>query len=178
MSEPRVLIGDLSELAANGVRVDAVVNAANSGLRAGGGVCGAIFSAAGPERLAAACAAIGGCPTGSAVWTPAFDLERQGVSWIIHAVGPLWDPRDPEAADALLAATYRAVVRVAVELGASSIAIPAISTGIYGFPAARAAAVAVAALRAAPAAPDTIYLVAFDQGSAALLQAALDAELT
>ena len=65
-----------------------------------------------------------------------------------------------------------------MELGTSSIAIPAISTGIYGFPAARAAAVAVAALRAAPAAPDTIYLVAFDQGSAALLQAALDAELT
>ena len=114
--------------------VDAVVNAANTSLRRGGGVCGAIFRAAGPE-LDRACAEIGSCATGDAVATPGFDLPAR---WVIHAVGPVW--RGGAAGEpAQLASCYRRVLEVADELGARSVAIPAISTGIYGYPAEPAA---------------------------------------
>jgi O-acetyl-ADP-ribose deacetylase (regulator of RNase III) len=118
--------------------VDAVVNAANSGLRGGGGVDGAIHRAAGPE-LIAACRAIGGCPTGEVRVTPGFRLKAKHV---IHAVGPVWQgghSGEPE----LLASAYREALRAAAELGASSIAFPAISTGIYGYPFDAATSIAV-----------------------------------
>ena len=125
-------------------RTDVVVNAANARLAAGGGVCGAIFAAAGPG-LAEACAELGGCATGDAKATPGFALPAR---WIVHAVGPVWqggDAGEPEA----LASTYTRSLEVADELGAASIAFPAISTGIYGYPLPLAASVAVASTAAA-----------------------------
>lgn len=143
--------------------VDAIVNAANRELRRGSGVCGAIFAAAGPA-LDDACAAVGGCATGDAVATPGFDLPAR---WVIHAVGPVWHGGTDGEPDQL-ASCYRRVVEVAAEVGARSVAIPAISTGIYGFPADRAAELAVATLRASVTPDlDEVVLVAFDDGTAA-----------
>jgi O-acetyl-ADP-ribose deacetylase (regulator of RNase III) len=125
--------------------VDAVVTAANAGLRGGGGVDGAIHRAAGPELLRA-CRAIGGCPTGSAVITRAFALEAWGVEHVVHAVGPVWsDGQSGE--DAALAGAYRASLLVAEQREARAIAFPSISTGIYGFPIERAAAIALGTVR-------------------------------
>jgi O-acetyl-ADP-ribose deacetylase (regulator of RNase III) len=140
-------------------RVDAIVNAANTALRRGGGVCGAIFAAAGPE-LDAACAAIGGCATGDAVVTPGFRLPAR---WIVHTVGPVWHGGDEDEA-ALLASCYRRSLEVARDAGARSIAFPAISTGIFGYPRRAAAEVAVASTRAAAADVDLdlVRFIAFD----------------
>jgi O-acetyl-ADP-ribose deacetylase (regulator of RNase III) len=124
--------------------VDAIVNAANDALAPGGGVCGAIHQAAGPE-LAAACATIGGCPTGEARLTPGFRLPAR---WVIHAVGPVWRGGHAGEAD-LLASAYRSSLRLAEERGLRSIAFPAISTGIYGYPLREATEVAVRTVRAA-----------------------------
>jgi len=138
--------------------VDAIVNAANSGLARGGGVCGAIFSAAGPE-LDGACAELGGCPTGDAKATAGFRLPAR---WIIHAVGPVWhggDSGEPE----LLASAYRRSLAVADEIGARSVAFPAISTGIYGYPLDAATAVAVRSCRDAEAIVEVIRFVCFDE---------------
>jgi O-acetyl-ADP-ribose deacetylase (regulator of RNase III) len=140
-------------------RVDAIVNAANGALRRGGGVCGAIFAAAGPD-LDAACAAIGGCATGDAVVTPGFLLPAR---WIVHTVGPVWHGDGDEPA--LLASCYRRSIEVARTVGATSIAFPAISTGIFGYPQRAAAETAVETVRAAgPEHPalDVVRLVAFD----------------
>ena len=141
-------------------RVDAIVNAANSALRRGAGVCGAIFAAAGPE-LDAACAELGGCETGDAVVTPGFALPAR---WIVHTVGPVWhggDQREPE----LLASCYRRSMEVARDAGASSIAFPAISTGIFGYPPDAAAEIAVATVREHGDALELVRLVAFDQAT-------------
>ena len=142
--------------------VDAIVNAANQGLAGGGGVDGAIHRAAGRAELRAACARIGGCPTGEAVATPGFQLA---ASWIIHAVGPRWRGGGHGEA-AQLASCYRRCLVVASGLGARSIAFPAISTGIYGYPADEAAAIAVDTVRATlastPLGIDLVRLVAFD----------------
>ena len=108
---------------------DAIVNAANESLAPGGGVCGAIHRAAGPE-LARACAAIGHCPTGEARITPGFRLP---AGYVIHAVGPVWRGGGEGEAE-LLASAYRSALRLAEEHGLRSIAFPAISTGIYGYP--------------------------------------------
>jgi O-acetyl-ADP-ribose deacetylase (regulator of RNase III) len=137
--------------------VDAIVNAANTGLRRGGGVCGAIFAAAGPE-LDDACAAIGHCTTGDAVITPGFQLPAR---WIVHAVGPVWHGGDRDE-PALLASCYRRSLEVAADAGAHSIAFPAISTGIFGYPAGPAAEIAVATVRTTDTAIEIVRLVAFD----------------
>jgi len=148
--------------------VDAIVNAANSGLARGGGVCGAIFSAAGPE-LDGACAELGGCPTGDAKATPGFHLSAR---WIIHAVGPVWqggERGEPE----LLASAYRRSLAVADEIGARSVAFPAISTGIYGYPLDAATELAVRTCRDAETSLDLIRFVAFDDRTLAAYQLAL-----
>ncbi len=129
--------GDLTETPA-----DALVNAANERLAPGGGVCGAIFEAAGPAELDAACRAVAPCPTGSAVATPAFRLP---VGHVIHAVGPRWqDGRHGERE--LLASAYRSALAVASSLGDRSVAFPLISAGIYGMPRETALEVATEAI--------------------------------
>lgn len=112
-----------------GLDVDAIVNAANEQLAPGSGVCGAIHRAAGP-RLADACAAVGPCPTGQARLTPGFDLRARHV---VHAVGPVWRG-GRSAEDALLRSAYRSALELAERAGLRSIAFPAISTGIFGYP--------------------------------------------
>lgn len=120
------------------VSADAIVNAANTRLQAGGGVCGALFAASGAADMQAACDAIGGCPTGSAVSTPAFAL---GATWVIHAVGPIWRGGLSGEREALRSC-YRSVFAEAERLGARSVAYPLISAGIYGFPVGEALAIA------------------------------------
>jgi O-acetyl-ADP-ribose deacetylase (regulator of RNase III) len=127
-----VLRADITTL-----EVDAIVNAANEALAPGGGVCGAIHRAAGPA-LAEACRKRAPCPTGEARVTPGFGLKAR---WVVHAVGPVWRGGG-EGEEALLAACYRHALAAADEAGARSVAFPAISTGIYGFPVERAAPIA------------------------------------
>jgi O-acetyl-ADP-ribose deacetylase len=137
--------------------VDAVVNAANQHLIRGGGVDGAIHRAAGSD-LQPALHQLGGCATGDAKATPGFKLPAR---WIIHAVGPRYrDGRHGEPE--LLASCYRRSLEVADELGAKSVAFPAISTGIYGYPARDAAHIAVDTLRSTPTDVALTRLVAFD----------------
>ena len=156
--------GDITRLA-----VDAVVNAANAALAGGGGVDGAIHAAAGAGRLHEACAALGGCEPGDAKATPGFALPAR---WIIHTVGPVWRGGD-RGEDDILASCYRRSVEVATGLGAASLAFPAISTGIYGFPADRAAALAVRTLRSLGDGPGRIILVAYDDRTRRLYEEAL-----
>jgi O-acetyl-ADP-ribose deacetylase (regulator of RNase III) len=144
------------------VAVDAIVNAANERLARGGGVCGAIFAAAGPE-LDEACAALGGCATGDAKVTPGFRLPAR---WIVHAVGPVWRG-GTHGEPALLASAYRRSLEVAAAVSARSIAFPAISTGVFGYPARAAAEIAVRTVRAHAGALDVV-LVAFDDATRAL----------
>lgn len=161
-----VEVGDITKLA-----VTAVVNAANERLAPGGGVCGAIFRAAGPG-LKAECAARGGCPTGEARLTGAYGLPAE---WIIHAVGPVWQGGGAGEAE-LLAGCYRNALAIAAERKMEAVAFPAISTGIFGYPADEAAKVAVAACREHAKGqefPGRIVLVAFDEVQARPLKAAL-----
>ena len=136
--------------------IDAIVNAANTALAPGGGVCAAIHRAAGSE-LADACARVSPCPTGEARLTPGFLLPAR---FVIHAVGPVW--RGGRAGEpALLASAYRESLRIAREQGLASIAFPAISTGIYGYPLAEATGVAVATVRAEADNPGSLRHVVF-----------------
>jgi O-acetyl-ADP-ribose deacetylase (regulator of RNase III) len=142
-------------------RVDAVVNAANRHLRGGGGVDGAIHRAAGADRLQAACRAIGECPPGQAVVTEGFALAAR---YIIHTVGPVWrGGREGEAE--ILAACYRNALAVADEVGAGSVAFPAIATGVYGYPADEAAVVAVTTVGAADTTVCLVRFIAFDEAT-------------
>jgi O-acetyl-ADP-ribose deacetylase (regulator of RNase III) len=140
--------------------VDAIVNAANSALAGGGGVDGAIHRAGGPTLMSELRERYQGCPTGSAVVTGAGDLPAR---WVIHTVGPVWHGGGKGEAD-LLASCYRRSIEVADGLGVRSIAFPAISTGVFGYPARAAAGVAVRTLRELrPTTVDDCVLVAFDE---------------
>lgn len=159
--------GDLTCLA-----VDALVNAANPSLLGGGGVDGAVHRAAGPGMLAA-CRRLGGCPTGEARLTPGFRLPAR---YVIHTVGPVWQGGDRGEAE-LLAACYRNSLALAERHGLESIAFPAISCGIYGYPPEQAAAIAVAELRRPRPAGSSLrqaLLVAFSADMAALYRRLLD----
>lgn len=164
----QVLGGDITRLA-----VDAIVNAANASLLGGGGVDGAIHRAAGPELLAY-CRTLGGCPTGEAKITPGFRLPSKHV---IHTVGPVW--RDGSQGEAQqLGLCYRNCFLLARKHGLRSIAFPAISCGVYGYPRDAAARIAVAECRMALRDnPDLeqVLLVAFDESMAKVLRQALAA---
>jgi O-acetyl-ADP-ribose deacetylase (regulator of RNase III) len=148
------------------LKVDAIVNAGNPELAPGGGVCGAIHRAAGPE-LAAACAKLRPCPTGQARLTPGFRLPAR---FVVHAVGPVWKgghSNEPE----LLASAYRAVMAIAGQENLRRLAFPAISTGIYGFPLELATKIAVAAVRDKAAGETSVAEVIFACFSPEALQA-------
>jgi O-acetyl-ADP-ribose deacetylase len=136
--------------------VDAIVNAANSSLAPGGGVCGAIHRAAGPE-LALACARVAPCPTGDARITPGFQLPAK---FVIHAVGPVWHGGHSGEAEQL-ASAYSRSLELAREHGLTSIAFPAISTGIFGYPLRAATHIAVTTVRAVVRDHDSITRVVF-----------------
>jgi O-acetyl-ADP-ribose deacetylase (regulator of RNase III) len=147
-----VALGDITA-----EQVDAVVNAANTSLLGGGGVDGAIHRAAGPELLDA-CRALSGCAFGDAKATPGFGLPAR---FVIHTVGPIW--RGGDAGEArLLQSCYRRSLEVADELGAGSVAFPAISAGAYGYPVAEAAQIAVETVRSTISGVELVRFVCFD----------------
>ncbi len=167
MATLRVVTGDITKRT-----VDAVVNAANSSLLGGGGVDGAIHRAAGPE-LVEACRELHGCATGDAKATPGFRLPAK---WVFHAVGPVWNGGgrgEPEK----LASCYRRALELAREHGAKSVAFPAISTGIYGYPKEPAAEIAVRTCRemADGCGVELVEFVCFDQKTAEIYERVLQA---
>ncbi len=150
---------------------DAIVNAANTSLLGGGGVDGAIHRAAGPELLAA-CRDLGGCPTGEAKTTPGFRLPAR---WVIHTVGPVWQGGGT-GEPGLLASCYRRSLDEADRVGARSIAFPAISTGVYGYPAEPAARVAVDTVRSTGSLVELIRFVCFNEATAEIYRTLLDTD--
>ncbi len=162
---------DIRQVDITGLDVDAIVNAANERLAPGAGVCGAIHAAAGPE-LAAECAAIGHCPTGEARLTDGYALTARHV---IHAVGPVWHGGNHNEA-ALLAGCYRNSILLAEQHGLESIAFPAISCGIYGYPVDAAATIAIEAtlqtLRNCESVERVVFACFSDEIEAALIRVA------
>lgn len=145
------------------MEVDAVVNAANTKLLMGGGVCGAIFRAAGADRLQAACDRLAPIKTGEAVITPAFNLPAK---FIIHTAGPVYNRQNPEESERLLRSSYTESLRLAVENDCESIAFPLISSGIFGYPKEEAILVAAAAIRDFLKEHDIdVNLVVFDEAT-------------
>jgi O-acetyl-ADP-ribose deacetylase (regulator of RNase III) len=156
----RALRADITTL-----EVDAIVNAANESLLGGGGVDGAIHRAAGPELLAA-CRTLHGCPTGEAKITPGFRLPAK---WVIHTVGPVWHGGG-RGEPALLASCYRESLRLAAQHGVRSIALPSISTGVYGYPKEAAARIAIAAMREHEAEFDDVIACCFNEADQTLYE--------
>ncbi len=166
MAPIQILVGDITRM-----EVDAIVNAANSSLLGGGGVDGAIHRAAGPELLAE-CRTLGGCEAGDAKITGGYNLPAQ---YVIHTVGPVWrggNDGEPE----LLASCYETALRLGAAKGCKTFAFPAISTGIYGYPADQAAEIAVDTIRETLTdlpQIENVVLVAFDASSKTHLETAL-----
>lgn len=152
----QVMQGDITKQT-----VDAIVNAANSSLLGGGGVDGAIHRAAGPGLLAE-CRLLGGCKTGEAKATNGHKLQAK---YVIHTVGPVWRGGNHDE-ERLLASCYRSCLEVANKLGVTSVAFPAISTGIYGFPKQRAAKIAVKEVQGYIGDIETILFLCFDDDTA------------
>ncbi|MEV0806889.1 O-acetyl-ADP-ribose deacetylase [Micromonospora sp. NPDC050200] len=167
MTVIEIVLGDITR-----EHVDAIVTAANESLLGGGGVDGTIHRAAGP-RLAQAGGAIGPCEPGDATATPAFDLNPP-VQHVIHTVGPIWEGGSHSEAD-VLASCYRRSLQLADELGARTVAFPAIATGVNGYPPDQAARIAVATIRTTPTAVQRVRLVAFDEDTQQYLHAAMAA---
>ena len=171
-----VVVADLTT-----VKADAIVNAANESLAGGGGVDGAIHQAAGPGLLEH-CKTLGGCPTGLAKVTPAFDLEKQGIRHIIHAVGPVWEGDESQKLgytheDTLLASCYHQALTLATQHACDSVAFPGISTGVYGFPRDRAAKIAfghVLGYLEKHDLPKRVILCCYSDDDAKILRAAID----
>ena len=155
------------------MNVDAIVNAANTGLAMGSGVCGAIFKAAGARELQAACAPLAPIKTGDAVITPGFALTSK---YVIHAAGPVYRRHSPEESETFLRAVYTNALKRAVENDCESIAFPLISSGIYGYPKDEALRVATTAIRDFIAEHDiSVSLVVFDKAAFSVSQELLGA---
>jgi O-acetyl-ADP-ribose deacetylase (regulator of RNase III) len=158
------------------VRADAVVNAANQELAGGGGVDGAIHRAAGPDLMAELRSRYRGCPTGSAVITGSGRLAEHGVRWVVHAVGPIWRGGGL-GEEKLLRSAYGRSLDLANQAGARTVAFPAISAGIYGYPLDRAASVALRAVRDGLAQARTVeraIFVLFDRDALGAFKRALE----
>jgi len=172
----RLEVGDITKL-----EVDAIVNAANQSLMGGGGVDGAIHRAAGPE-LKQHNETLGGCQTGLAVATPAFKLEDRGIQRIIHTVGPVWHGDESEKLgntreDNLLASCYQQCLSIGSNESLRTIAFPAISTGVYGFPVKRAAKIAIShtlAFLKDHELPETVIFCCFSEADAAVYRELID----
>jgi O-acetyl-ADP-ribose deacetylase (regulator of RNase III) len=145
------------------LRADAIVNAANTGLAMGGGVCGATFNAAGAKELQAACDELAPIGTGEAVITPGFNLPAK---YVIHAAGPVYSYRNPQESERFLRAAYTNALKRAAETDCASVAFPLISSGIYGYPVSDALRVAAAAIRDFISGHDIdVTLVIFDEAT-------------
>ncbi|MEM1099254.1 MAG: macro domain-containing protein [Planctomycetota bacterium] len=192
----RLVVGDITKLP-DELGVDVIVNAANEELGGGAGVDGAIHDAAGSGLMDYTDVNFPkGCPTGSAVVTPAFGLEARGIRHILHAVGPVWSglqdtgvpgaPGDDSAKlgytyeDTMLASCYTRCLQLATQLQARAVAFPAISTGVYGFPKPRAARIALGHVlghfqqRPAPAYPEAAVFVCFNDEDAVVYREAIE----
>jgi O-acetyl-ADP-ribose deacetylase (regulator of RNase III) len=180
MNEPldriEIVTADITTL-----RVDTIVNAAKESLLGGGGVDGAIHRAAGPDLLEH-CKTLGGCPAGLAKITPAFDLQKQGVQYIIHTVGPVWHSDESQKLgytleDTLLASCYHQSLTLAIDHGCKSLAFPSISTGAYHFPKQRAAKIAfghVLGFLGQHGLPEKIILCCFSDADAQVTREVID----